>query len=379
MAASLPKALGGRHGCFDAFGAGFPRRRRRRGQGAETRTLAPLTVAAGQALGSLTNFHKGFQSMFTLERASKIFPDTLSADVVPAITARFRLLSAEDQLALIWYAYLEMGRTITVAAPGAARMQFAEPVLNQIKAMNFSEQSQVMCDLANRTDTPIGRTYATWSVNIKLGFWYQLGEWMAAGLVAPIPEGYQLSANAAAVLASLKQVDQGQQITLLRNFVVDMGFDPEKGEAQRVMEPVVAPTPQEQRKKVFIEGVINPTVVSYMELLNANDFDNLIELFLVDGALQAPFQKPIVGRDAILRFFREDCQNLRLLPERGFSEPTEEGFNQIKVTGKVQTPWFGAGIGMNVAWRFLLNPEGKIYFVAIDLLASPAELLKFAR
>jgi hypothetical protein len=34
---------------------------------------------------------------------------------------------------------------------------------------------------------------------------------------------------------------------------------------------------------------------------------------------------------------------------------------------------------MNVAWRFLLNPEGKIYFVAIDLLASPAELLKFQR
>ena len=52
---------------------------------------------------------------------------------------------------------------------------------------------------------------------------------------------------------------------------------------------------------------------------------------------------------------------------------------QIKVTGKVQTPWFGAGIGMNVAWRFLLNPDGKIYFVAIDLLASPAELLKFGR
>jgi hypothetical protein len=317
--------------------------------------------------------------MFTLERASKIFPDTLSADVVPAITARYQLLNAEDQLALIWYAYLEMGRTITVAAPGAARMQFAEPVLQQIRGMSFAEQSQVMCDLANRVDTTISRTYAAWSVNIKLGFWYQLGEWMAAGLVAPIPEGYQLSANASAVLNAVKKVEQGQQITLLRNFVVDMGYDPQKGEGQRVMEPVVAPTPEELRKKVFIEGVINPTVVSYMDLLNANDFDNLIELFLPDGALQPPFQKPIVGREPILRFFREDCQNLRLLPERGFAEPADDGFTQIKVTGKVQTPWFGAGIGMNVAWRFLLNPEGKIYFVAIDLLASPAELLKFAR
>ena len=317
--------------------------------------------------------------MFTLEKAAQIFPNTRSADEVPAITARFRLLSAEDQLALIWYAYLEMGTTITIAAPGAARMQFAEPVLQQIKAMDFQAQSQVMCDMANRTDTAIGRTYANWSVNIKLGFWYQLGQWMAAGLVAPIPEGYQLSANAAAVLNSVKAVEQGQQITLLRNFVVDMGYDPAKGEGQRVMEPVVAPTPEELRKKVFIEGVINPTVNAYMDRLNANDFDALIDLFLADGALQPPFQKPIVGREAILRFFREDCQNLRLLPERGYAEPTEGEYTQIKVTGKVQTPWFGAGIGMNVAWRFLLNPEGKIYFVAIDLLASPAELLKLAR
>jgi hypothetical protein len=317
--------------------------------------------------------------MFTLEKASQIFPETLTADVVPAITARFELLSAEDQLALIWYAYLEMGKTITVAALGAASMQFAERTLNAIKAMDFPEQSQAMCDLANRADTPICRTYSNWSVNIKLGFWYQLGEWMAAGLVAPIPQGYQLSANALAVLSSVKSVDQGQQITLLRNFVVDMGYDPQKGQVQRVAEPVVPPTPEELRRKVSIEGVSHPTVSRYMDLLNANDFDHLIELFLADGALQPPFKKPIVGTEAILRFFREDCQNLQLLPERGVEEPADGGFTQIKVTGKVQTPWFGAGVGMNVAWRFLLNPEGKIYFVAIDLLASPAELLKFRR
>jgi hypothetical protein len=318
--------------------------------------------------------------MFTLDRATRIFPETRSADVVPALTARYRLLSAEDQLALIWFAYLEMGKTITIAAPGAARMQFAEPVLNRIRAMNFAEQSQVMVDLANHANTEIARWYASWSVNIKLGFWYQLGVWMEQGLVAPIPEGYQLSANAAAVLSSLKTIDKGQQITVLRNFVVDMGYDAEKIDAQqRVSEPVVAPTAPEERSRVVIEGIDNATVSSYMELLNANDFDALIELFLPDGALQPPFQRPIVGREAVLRFFREDCQNLKLLPDRGVSEPSDGGFTQIKVTGKVQTPWFGAGVGMNVAWRFLLDPQGKIYFVAIDLLASAADLLQFAR
>jgi len=318
--------------------------------------------------------------MFTIDRASQIFPETRSADVVPALTARYNLLGPEDQLALIWYAYLEMGKTITIAAPGAARMQFAEPVLNRIRAMNFAEQSQVMCDLANHADTELARWYASWSVNIKLGFWYQLGVWMEQGIVAPIPEGYQLSANAAAVLSSLKTIDKGQQITVLRNFVVDMGYDPGKtASLERVSEPVVPPTAPEQRSSVVIEGVDNTSVINYMNLLNANDFDNLIELFLPDGALQPPFQRPIVGRDAVLRFFREDCQNLKLLPERGVVEPSDGGFTQIKVTGKVQTPWFGAGVGMNVAWRFLLDPQGKIYFVAIDLLASAAELLKFAR
>lgn len=317
---------------------------------------------------------------FTIDSARNIFPNTLTADAVPATTARFNQLSAEDQLALIWFAYLEMGNAITIAAPGAANMQFAEATMNQIREMNFREQSQVMCDLANRADTPIGRTYATWSPNIKLGFWYQLGKWMEQGLVAPIPEGYKLSANASAVLQAIRELESGQQITVLRNSVVDMGFDPNKlGNYTRVAEPVVVPKEMSQRTKVSIEGIDNATVLSYMDNLNANDFDALIQLFTPDGALQPPFQKPIVGKDAVLRFFREECQNLKLLPERGVAEPAADGYTQIKVTGKVQTPWFGAGVGMNMSWRFLLDPNGKIFFVAIDLLASPKELLNLVR
>lgn len=317
---------------------------------------------------------------FTLDSARNIFPSTLTADAVPATIARFTQLNAEDQLALIWFAYLEMGKGITIAAPGAASMQFAEATMNDIRAMSFPAQSQVMCDLANRADTPIGRTYSTWSPNIKLGFWYKLGQWMEEGFVAPIPEGYKLSANASAVLQSIRNLESGQQITVLRNSVVDMGFDPKQmGSYTRVAEPIVLPQDTAQRRQVTIEGVTNPTVLSYMDNLNANDFDTLIELFTPDGALQPPFQRPIVGKANVLRFFQEDCQNLTLIPERGVAEPADDGFTQIKVTGKVQTPWFGAGVGMNISWRFLLNPDGKIFFVAIDLLASPKELLNLSR
>ncbi|MDJ0509410.1 MAG: orange carotenoid-binding protein [Crocosphaera sp.] len=317
---------------------------------------------------------------FTLDSARNIFPNTLAADAVPATIARFAQLSAEDQLALIWFAYLEMGKTITVAAPGAANMQFAQQTLKDMIGMTPLAQSQAMCDLANRADTPISRTYATWTPNIKLGFWYELGKLMEQGQIAPIPEGYKLSANANAVLQTIIGLESGQQITVLRNCVVDMGFDTSKmNNFKTISEPVVPPKEISERTQVKIEGIDNQTILSYMNNLNANDFDALIELFTPDGALQPPFRRPIVGKEEVLRFFREECQNLKLIPERGVAEPTDDNFTQIKVTGKCQTPWFGGGVGMNIAWRFLLDPQNKIFFVAIDLLASPKELLNLSR
>jgi len=317
---------------------------------------------------------------FTIESARNIFPETLAADVVPATIARFNQLGAEDKLALIWFAYLEMGETLSIATPEPVNMQFVSSTLSQMKLMSFSEQTELMRDLASRTDRPICRIYATWSVNIKLGFWYQLGKWMEEGIVTPIPQGYQLSANASAVLQAIRVVAPGQQITILRNAVVDMGFDPAQlGNYSSVAEPLVPPKDLSERTSITaIPGVENPVILAYMDNLNANDFDALIQLFASDGALQPPFQRPILGLSALLRFFREDCQNLKLLPERGITEPDENGYTRIKVTGKVQTPWFGQDVGMNVAWRFLLNPENKIFFVAIDLLASAKELLNLA-
>ena len=146
----------------------------------------------------------------TIESARNIFPETLAADVVPATIVRFNQLGVEDKLALIWFAYLEMGKTLSIATPDPVNMQFASSTLSQIKLMGFSEQSQLMRDLASRTDRPICRIYATWSVNIKLGFWYQLGKWMENGIMTPIPQGYQLSANASAVLQAIRIVDPGQ-------------------------------------------------------------------------------------------------------------------------------------------------------------------------
>lgn len=311
---------------------------------------------------------------FTIDSARSIFPTTQVADAVPEIVKSFNQLNAEDQLALLWFAYTEMGITITPAAMQVVNMTFAEKTLTQIKQMPALEQTQVMCDLVNHSDTPICRTYASFGTNVKLGFWYQLSEWMKQEIVAPIPIGYKLSEKASDLLQAIRQLEGGQQLTVFQDVVVNMGYAP-TGSTSTVKEPLIPPTEAAPRTQVRIKGIDNGTVLSYMDNMNAFDFQASVALFAEEGALKPPFQEPIVGQENILAYMRENCYGLKLLPEQGVSEPAEGGFTQIKVTGKVQTPWFGDRVGINLAWRFLLNPEGKIFFVGIDVLASPQELL----
>ena len=252
-----------------------------------------------------------------------------------------------------------------------------EDVFNQIKQMSPEEQTQLMRDLAKNADTPISRSYAYFGVNAKLGFWWQLGEWMKQGIVAPMPTGYQMSSEVKAVLEAVKKIDPGQQITILRNTVVDMGFDPVASKQAEAVNFTFERT--EAAPKLTIEGVTAPTVLKYIEAMNADNVEAAVALFADKGALQPPFQKPIVGRDAIAAYLRDEGQGLTMKPKQGISESIEEGYAQHKVTGTVETPWFGGNVGMNIAWRFLLDPQGKIFFVAIDLLASPKELLNLTR
>ena len=312
----------------------------------------------------------------TLESAQNIFSNTQVPSPIPATIALFEQLSVDDQLALLWYAYTEMGRSITPAAVGAARLQFAEGLLNQIKQMPEAEQMQVMRDLANRADTPISRSYGYFSVNTKLAFWYELAELMKQGTVAPVPTGYEMSRGVATVLEAIKKIDPGQQITVLRNTVLDMGFEPAVAATseQIAAEPMFTRT-EPAPTQITVEGVTEPTVLGYFKAMNADDFETALGLFTPDGALQPPFQKPIIGHEAIATYMRAEAQGLNIMPKQGISEALPDGSKQVKVTGVVQTPWFGVTVGMNISWRFLLNPQSKIFFVAIDMLASPQELL----
>ncbi|MBK4731470.1 Orange carotenoid protein [Oxynema sp. CENA135] len=160
----------------------------------------------------------------TTEFNTAIFNPQLEA--VPATLAEYERLSTDDKLGLLWVIYENLGGAITPAAPGAARMQFAEGLLNQIREMPFEAQLQAMRDLVEKVNNPISRAYGVLSNNNKLAFWFQLAEWMKSGEVIPVPANYSLSPRASAVFNRITLLDFNQQITVLRKAATDMGIDP---------------------------------------------------------------------------------------------------------------------------------------------------------
>jgi hypothetical protein len=110
---------------------------------------------------------------------------------------------------------------------------------------------------------------------------------------------------------------------------------------------------------------------NYFATMNQEEFEQTATLFAEDGELLAPFEKPIIGRDAIALYLNKEAKGMKLLPQKKICELTEDNAEQIKVTGKVQTSLFT----VNVAWFFSLNSEQEITRAKIKLLASPQELL----
>lgn len=118
------------------------------------------------------------------------------------------------------------------------------------------------------------------------------------------------------------------------------------------------------------EELSQQVVHNYFETFNAGDFEATANLFAADGELKPPFEKSIVGRDAIAAYLKKEAQGMKAEPDRETVELLENNHSKIEVRGKVQTPLFG----VNVAWQFILNPKNEIFSVKIKLLASLQEL-----
>lgn len=140
-------------------------------------------------------------------------------------------LDVDEQLALFWFIYQEMGSSITPAAPQASTVspEIAEGLFNQVEELSHEQQLQVQRDIITQANTQISRQYGSLSDTTKLLFWYRLAQEMENGRIIPLPAGYQLSSASQTLLNQIKDLPFEQQINAFRDYVSPMGAEPKAG------------------------------------------------------------------------------------------------------------------------------------------------------
>jgi ketosteroid isomerase-like protein len=113
-------------------------------------------------------------------------------------------------------------------------------------------------------------------------------------------------------------------------------------------------------------------VSNYFEAFNQEDYDSLVDLFADEGALNAPFEEPIVGHEKIRAYLQQEAAGMRATPKQFEENWLEDGTRQILVKGRVKAMVFT----VNVGWTFLISNDGKILEATIKLLASMQDLMK---
>jgi hypothetical protein len=154
-----------------------------------------------------------------------------TSSVAPELLQSWRNLDVDQQLALFYFIYKEMGKSVTPAAPGAstASPAIAEGIFNQIKELSSEEQLQLQRDLILRKNTQITREYGSLSDTTKLLVWYLLAQGMDSGEIIPMPDDYQLSAEGQQLLSQICALEFQQQITFFRDYVAPMGSESTEG------------------------------------------------------------------------------------------------------------------------------------------------------
>ncbi|WOD40358.1 orange carotenoid protein N-terminal domain-containing protein [Nodosilinea sp. E11] len=144
--------------------------------------------------------------------------------------AQFNKLEVDEQLALLWFVYEQMGESITTAAPGSASPEIATGLYDQVKALDQQQQLDAMRAIARKEQShQISREYGSLSANTQLAFWYYLAQGMDSGDIIPMPDDYELSDAGRDLLAALETMDFEAQITLLRDAANSMGSEPSSG------------------------------------------------------------------------------------------------------------------------------------------------------
>ncbi|MEB3182509.1 MAG: orange carotenoid protein N-terminal domain-containing protein [Nostocaceae cyanobacterium] len=158
----------------------------------------------------MVNSHEEQVKQYLPEAAIKVLED-------------FEKLSADEQLAALYFIYEQMGDSVTPAAPNAAEPNLAPMLLGNFFELSDEEQLQIMRDIVNRQDTEYSRAYGALKENNQLLVWFLWAEEMGDRVV-DLPRNYKATSKVNDIVDEIEDLDFEQQISILREVAGNMGY-----------------------------------------------------------------------------------------------------------------------------------------------------------
>ena len=129
-----------------------------------------------------------------------------------------------------------------------------------------------------------------------------------------------------------------------------------------------------------IDNIDELVIAQYFSGLNKNNFEEVSQLFSLQGCLHPPFEKRIYGREAICQYLQAEGSGIEAFPQSvtiqsytaGQILDEQECHVVYQIVGYVKTSFFT----VNVGWSMQLNFAREILSVEVKLLANLEELLK---
>ena len=134
----------------------------------------------------------------------------------------FEKLGTDEKLALLYFVYEEMGKSITQAAPSATDPELAPMLMGDYFDLSDDRQLEIMREIVNGEDTEYSRAYGALKENNQLMVWFAWAQGMGESVV-DMPQGYQINQGGKDQLEQLKGLDFEEQITVLRTIAGNMG------------------------------------------------------------------------------------------------------------------------------------------------------------
>lgn len=165
------------------------------------------------------------------ERISEIVDKTLAGEAPGSVRTegarqaidQFKGLDVDTKLAILYYLYAEMGKSVTPAAPEAANASRIQSFFSQFDGLSSGDvQLEAMRALVRCDDSQLSRDYGNYTENDKLYTWFLLAERMGKDVI-DVPQDYQLIDAGKQNLEAIKGLDFEQQITFLRDVTYSMG------------------------------------------------------------------------------------------------------------------------------------------------------------